>query len=197
MAYIAQCQICQEKLNKNCKKEQSYDGTTCPKFRDFNRFGHMSGMMKFIFAIYIGIAAALSIFSFIHSYTMDMPLVTMIIQGFIMLYLVYAVVAFMKPLPDGAFILKILILQTMVIGIFGIIIGIVLGDILSDISLIGAFILILSVVCYLFLKRDDELDYLFPKEKRKIFVWDYIYIALQIISMLIIGIALLGLALLM
>ena len=194
MAYIAQCQICQEKINKNCQKDQSYDGTTCPKFRDFNRFGHMSSVMKFIFAIYIGIAAALSVLSFIYYYSSNMPKVTLIVQGFIMLYMIYAVIAFLKPLPDAAFILKTLIIMSLIMGSLVIIVGFALGQILS-ISLTGAFAVLFSIFCYMFLNRDDEFDYLFPKEKRKIYVWDYIFVALQIISIIIVGLALLGLAL--
>ena len=198
MDYIAQCQICREKINNNCKKEQSYDGTRCPKFRDFNRFGHMSSVLKFIFAIYIGIWAALSVLSFYEYLTLTLQMsstaksgVILIVQAFIMLYMVYAVVAFMKPLPDGAFILKMLIIMSLVIGSLVIIAGFVLGQIFS-ISLLGAFAVLLAIVCLLFLKRDDELDYLFPKEKRKVFVWDYIFIALQILSIVVSGLSLLG-----
>ncbi|MBR4836938.1 MAG: hypothetical protein IK004_00685 [Bacteroidales bacterium] len=197
MDYIAQCQICREKINNNCKKEQSYDGTRCPKFRDFNRFGHMSSVLKFIFAIYIGISAALSVLSF-YAYLTITPYiptvistVTLIVQGFIVLYMIYAVVAFMKPLPDGAFILKMLIIMSLVIGFLVIIAGFVLGQIFS-VSLLGIFAVLLAIVCLLFLKRDDELDYLFPKEKRKVFVWDYIFIALQILSIVVSGLSLLG-----
>lgn len=108
-----------------------------------------------------------------------------------MLYMIYAVVAFMKPLPDGAFILKMLIIMSLVIGSLVIIAGFGLGQIFS-ISLLGAFAVLLAIVCLLFLKRDDELDYLFPKEKRKVFVWDYIFVALQIISIVVSGLSLLG-----
>lgn len=154
----------------------------------------MSSVMKFIFAIYIGIAAALSVLSFIYYYSSNMPKVTLIVQGFIMLYMIYAVIAFLKPLPDAAFILKTLIIMSLIMGSLVIIVGFVLGQILS-ISLTGAFAVLFSVFCYMFLNRDDEFDYLFPKEKRKIYVWDYIFVALQIISIIIVGLALLGLAL--
>ena len=154
----------------------------------------MSGVLKFIFAVYIGINAALAVLSFWFYYSLNMPIWLLIVQGFITLYLIYAVFAFMKPLPDGAFILKMLVFLSLVMGGLITIAGLLYGKFLS-ISLPGMFWLILSAICYWFLIKDDEFDYLFPEETRKVYVWDYVFVASQVSSLILLGITLFGVTL--
>lgn len=66
MSYITQCQLCSEHVNRTCPNEKEFKDITCPNFKDYNRFGHMSPIMKLIFWLYIGIVALSQIGIYLH-----------------------------------------------------------------------------------------------------------------------------------
>lgn len=195
MSYITQCQLCSEHVNRTCPNEKEFKDITCPNFKDYNRFGHMSPIMKLIFWLYIGIVALSQIGSFIYmSLTPDSPTLVIICNMLWMVYMIYAVVAFMKPLPDGAFITQLMMIYSLFVGIVIIILGLVFKNMF--LCTIGGIWSIITVLLYVFIRKDNEFDYLFPKNNRKVFFWDWILVGVLGIGSIVLLLMLIGLMML-
>lgn len=61
---------------------------------------------------------------------------------------------------------------------------------------IGGIWSIITVLLYVFIKKDNKFDYLFPKSNRKVFFWDWILVGVLGIGSIVLLLMLIGLMML-
>lgn len=136
--------------------------------------------MKLIFYLYFGLTTASVLFGFFFSFmTPGVPIASKIIVFLYLAFMIYADITFIKPLPSGAFITKVLVGSALISNII-LFVGLIIKGIYTS-AWGAAFILILSFLLFFFLIKDDELNFLFPKEKRKVRVLDILFAIIQLL----------------
>jgi len=113
--------------------------------------------------------------------------INIILSVIYLAFMVYAVIAFVKPLPCGAFIVKVMTITALINGLISIISSIILGNYMM--AIFAMLALALAVILFLFLMKDDELDFIFPKDKRKLYFGDYLFPVAQILPIISIALA--------
>ena len=136
--------------------------------------------MRLIFYLYFALTTASVLFGIIFSFmTPGVPIVAKIIGFLYLVFMIYADITFIKPLPSGAFITKVLVGSALISNII-LFVGLIIKGIYTS-AWGAAFILILSFLLFFFLIKDDELNFLFPKEKRKVGVLDILFAIIQLL----------------
>ena len=174
--------IAQEHTN-NSARSAMQEIQDLPYINTSGRFHHMSGPMKFIFSCYL-LAQVLSVAWFVGSTILvtgrwlSWPLLPVVIY---LAFLVYFLIAFLKPLPDGLYATKIMVCFSAINILINMAYLVVYSADPVKYPVLGILVMFLfvTVLCLRFLSKDDEVDYLFPKETRKMYVWDYVFVVLQ------------------
>lgn len=181
MSYLSECSTCSLKETTKCPHKPVYDATHCPEFKEAGRLSHLSGPMKLIFYLYYALTTASILFSIVLSFmTPGVPLVSKIFYFLYLPFMIYAIITFIKPLPSGAFITKVLVGSALISNVI-LLVGLIIKGIYRP-ALGAAFILILTLLLFYFLIKDDELNFIFPKEKRKVGILDYLFAFTQLLS---------------
>lgn len=180
MSYLSECSTCSLNETTKCPNKRVYDATHCPEFEETGRLSHLSGPMKLVFYLYFALTTASVLFGIAFSFmTPGVSLLSKIIGILYLAFMIYADITFIKPLPSGAFITKVLVGSALISNVT-LLIGLIIKGIYIS-ALGAAFILILSFLLFYFLVKDDELNFIFPKEKRKVGVLDYIFAFIQLL----------------
>lgn len=183
MSYISECSICSKRETKRCPVRPVYDATNCSAFHDTAKLRHLSGPMRLVFWLYFALVTISVIFGVVFTIITPVPMAEKtlsIVVGFVyLLSMIYAIIAFIKPLSGGAFITIVLTITFLISSVILLIGLIIKGNYM--LAGFAALWLTLDILLFCFLIKDDELEYLFPKDIRKVHFLDYLFAVIQLL----------------